>query len=99
MTRIFAQSQIQATPSKVSSNRIPFRPQPTKTVSSTATTTATDPAAQDPASISGLRFCLHMVAFSAPGIYLAKKLSDGEQLPDMMDRSRSSIMHFIDSFR
>jgi hypothetical protein len=98
MTRIFAQHQIQTVQTTTTAaTRVPFRPKPAHP--SNASTTPTSDAAQDPSSITGLRFCLHMVLFSTPGIFLAKKLSDGERLPDIVQHYKETITSFVDTFR
>ncbi|KAG0241469.1 hypothetical protein BGX31_001128 [Mortierella sp. GBA43] len=75
--RVFPAHSQQVTPA--ASIRIPFRPQLNKPAKSQISASS----AQDPSSISGLRFCLHMVAFAVPGVVLSKKLCDGERLEDI----------------
>jgi len=95
MTKVFAQNQIQATAKTTASTRIPFRP----TDKAANGTMQTQKDIQDPSSISGLRFCLHMVVFAAPGVFLAKKLSEGEKLPDMIQQYKEAASSFVDNFR
>ncbi|KAG0291259.1 hypothetical protein BGZ96_005353 [Linnemannia gamsii] len=71
-----------------------FRPQPTsktRAVASPASVT------QDPSSISGLKFCLHMVLFAAPGIVLSKRLADGERVEDMVEETKTSFNNLVNS--
>ncbi|KAF9153714.1 hypothetical protein BG015_002793 [Linnemannia schmuckeri] len=72
-----------------------FRPQPT----STTTTAAASPASvtQEPSSISGLKFCLHMVLFAAPGIVLSKRLADGERVEDMVEEAKTTFNSLVNS--
>ncbi|GJJ69800.1 hypothetical protein EMPS_02149 [Entomortierella parvispora] len=95
MTKVFAQNQIQATAKTTASTRLPFRP----TDRAANSTTQAQKDIQDPSSITGLRFCLHMVAFATPGVFLAKKLSDGENLPDMIQQYKETASRFVDNFR
>jgi hypothetical protein len=52
---------------------------------------------QDPSSISGLKFCLHMVLFAAPGIILSKRLADGERVEDMVEETKTSFNNLVSS--
>ncbi|KAG0211191.1 hypothetical protein BGX28_008371 [Mortierella sp. GBA30] len=72
--------------------RLPFRPQITKADSAKVTSTA-----QNTASISGLKFCLHMVAFAAPGVILSKKLCDGEKLENIIQNTQDMAHALIAS--
>ncbi|KAF9569179.1 hypothetical protein EC968_002687 [Mortierella alpina] len=74
--------------------RIPFRPQVTKREATPKTASSV----QDPISISGLRFCLHMVVFAAPGVLLSKKLCDGERLEDIVQNTQNRIDGFVRSY-
>ncbi|CAO3564295.1 unnamed protein product [Mortierella alpina] len=74
--------------------RIPFRPQAAKP----EPTLKVAPSVQDPISISGLRFCLHMVLFAAPGVILSKKLCDGERLEDIVQNTRERIDSLVRSY-
>ncbi|KAF9290477.1 hypothetical protein BGZ68_006974 [Mortierella alpina] len=74
--------------------RIPFRPQVAKPESTHKLASS----AQDPISISGLRFCLHMVVFAAPGVILSKKLCDGERLEDIVQNTRERIDNLVRSY-
>ncbi|KAF9968023.1 hypothetical protein BGZ70_007131 [Mortierella alpina] len=74
--------------------RIPFRPQAAKLESTQKLALSV----QDPVSISGLRFCLHMVLFAAPGVILSKKLCDGERLEDIVQNTRERIDSLVRSY-
>ncbi|KAF9089074.1 hypothetical protein BGX29_012238 [Mortierella sp. GBA35] len=79
-------AQAPITPTKIS-----FRPNPT---TPTATTTGVT---QDPSSISGLKFCLHMVLFATPGVVLSKRLADGEHVEDMLEEVKTSVNNLVNS--
>ncbi|KAF9173683.1 hypothetical protein BGX20_002420 [Mortierella sp. AD010] len=85
MARIFQTSK-QQTGTASKSLKIPFRPRQPK-----SNTTQISSPTQDPVSISGLRFCLHMVAFAAPGVILSKKLCDGERLEDIAQNAQDTL--------
>ncbi|KAF9143258.1 hypothetical protein BGX30_000941 [Mortierella sp. GBA39] len=72
-----------------------FRPQLTSTKNNAAASPAN--VTQDPSSISGLKFCLHMVLFAAPGIVLSKKLADGERVEDMVEEAKTTYNNLVNS--
>ncbi|KAF9961923.1 hypothetical protein BGZ72_001030 [Mortierella alpina] len=74
--------------------RIPFRPQVAKPESTHKIASSV----QDPTSISGLRFCLHMVVFATPGLILSKKLCDGERLEDIVQNTRERIDSLVRTY-
>ncbi|KAF8939805.1 hypothetical protein BGZ58_008637 [Dissophora ornata] len=75
------------------STTIAFRPRPPTSANQIA---ASSSAPHSP-SISGLKFCLHMVAFAAPGIILSKKLCDGELLEDMIKNTQDTVKNTQDA--
>ncbi|KAF9193184.1 hypothetical protein BGZ50_007724 [Haplosporangium sp. Z 11] len=76
------------------STKIPFRPQPLSGSTSSTTSSST----QDPSSITGLKFCLHMVAFAAPGMILSKKLCDGERFEDMIQQGKENVLSLLSDY-
>ncbi|KAG0309135.1 hypothetical protein BGZ98_005074 [Dissophora globulifera] len=87
IARIFSMSG-KRTSAGSHSARTLFRPQPPKLTAANHISTTSG---QLPSSISGLRFCLHMVAFAAPGVVLSKKLCDGESLEDMVHSAQDVV--------
>ncbi|KAF9902195.1 hypothetical protein EC991_005208 [Linnemannia zychae] len=87
ITRILSPSApVPITPAKAS-----FRSLPTSTTATTPTP------AQDQSSISGLKFCLHMVLFAAPGIVISKRLADGERVEDMAEEAKTTFNNLLNS--
>ncbi|KAG0371653.1 hypothetical protein BGX24_001379 [Mortierella sp. AD032] len=86
VTRILSPSApVPITPSKVS-----FRSLPTSTAGKALP-------AQDQSSISGLKFCLHMVLFAAPGIVISKRLAEGERVEDMVEEAKTTFNNLVTS--
>ncbi|KAG0064512.1 hypothetical protein BGZ89_009048 [Linnemannia elongata] len=89
-TRILSPSApVPVIPAKAS-----FRPQLTSTTKAVASPSSVT---QDSSSISGLKFCLHMVLFAAPGIVISKRLADGERVEDMVEEAKTTFNNFVNS--
>ncbi|KAI1312662.1 hypothetical protein EDD11_002899 [Mortierella claussenii] len=85
-------SHAQPSASAAHSAKIPFRPR-----SQQQTAVAAFNPSTEGSSITGLKFCLHMVAFAVPGVILAKKMCDGEQLEDMVKSTQDTITACVNS--
>ncbi|KAF9929651.1 hypothetical protein FBU30_001380 [Linnemannia zychae] len=88
INRIFSSS----VSAPIAASKTSFRPSPTP---AKAATGSSSNVTQDPSSISGLKFCLHMVFFAAPGIILAKRLADGERVEDMAEKAKATFDNLV----